>query len=185
MYKFLFKTNKDERDCVAYIDVNILKADPTCIDNHYNINGANYSMSLKPEYSYADLTTILSENEFNMLCAGKSSQTIIDKLNSKDNEKLFEQVQQEEIKAIQDEYCLSEDDVKEIFNYYYLPYRDRGIISCVFDSIEDAGHEEAFSLGYASEENERWFNFEQFGKDLLDGDSYYELSDGSIVYLNY
>ena len=33
-------------------------------------------------------------------------------------------------------------------------------------------------------ENERWFDFESFGNDLLDDSRYYEISDGRIVLLS-
>lgn len=88
-----------------------------------------------------------------------------------------------------DEYNLDEEEVEKIFNEYYLEYRDRGIISCVFANAYDCGYEEAWGYGYIENGNtvqERYFDFEKFGQDLADEDErYLELDDGRIVVLNY
>lgn len=189
-YTFLFKENDtNNRDCVKYIKLKDLSAAPTPINHHYNIYGPCFSMSLKPKYDFDNITTVLSKDEFDVLCSGKYDEStmnsIIEKLNSDENKALFEQVQQEEIEFLMEEYSINEDDVEYIFDNYYLSYRDRGVVSYIFRSIEDAGYEEAHSLGYATDENDRWFDYEKFGEDLLNEEQYLELSSGAVVYMNY
>ena len=86
-----------------------------------------------------------------------------------------------------DKYNLDEEDVEYIFDSYGLDYRDRGIVSYVFNDAYDLGYEEAYSLGYVKRNSvsERYFDFEKFGEDLLEEEQYLELNDGRCVYLNY
>ena len=87
-----------------------------------------------------------------------------------------------------DEYSLDKTDVEKIFNEYGLDYRDRGIVSCIFNDTYDLGYEEAYSCGYLSNDNsvmERYFDFEKFGEDLLENENYLQLDDNRVVVLNY
>ena len=191
-YTFLFKENEtNDRDCVRYIDLEDLKKNDVCIDGRFNVHGACYSMSLKEEDAdYENITTILTEEEYKMLCnpKGKDFTSIIEKLESEANAELFEQVIEEEKEYLMDEYNLDEDDIDTIFDNYGLDYRDRGIVGCVFDDACDLGYEEAYALGYVDTRNsivERYFDFEKFGEDLLEEEQYMQLNDGRCVYLNY
>jgi len=209
MKTFLYKDNSDDRDCVKYIE---LEFNLQC--GHYfsgvHLTGPCFSTSLDYEKPvYDNIKTILTKDEFEQLIQydrdiselkygitegderylkGKKLQAdiqnIVDKLQSEENKELFEEIIEEEKEYMKDEYNLSDDDIELIFGTYYLMYRDRGIVSYVFKGIEDLAYEEAYALGYATEENDRWFDFEKFGKDLLE-EGYLELSDGRIVYLNY
>lgn len=188
---FLYKENTDDRDCVAYIDIEDLQNNYLCVDNHFNIEGACYSKSLRNDFEYEDIVTVLTEEEIKTLInpIGKNLTTIIEKLQSKENQDLFNQIIEEEKEYLMDEYNLSEYDMKKIFEKYYLEYRDRGIISCIFANAYDCGYEEAWSCGYIENGNtvqERYFDFERLGQDLADQDEkYLELDDGRIVVLNY
>lgn len=191
-YTFLFKENgTDDRDCVGYVELKSLKENHLCIDGKFNVHGACYSRSLKDSIvDYEDITTILAEEEFKTLCnpEGKDLTSIIEKLESKENAELFEQIIEEEKEYLMDEYGFDEEDIEHIFDEYYLDYRDRGIVGCVFDDAYDLGYEEAYSLGYVDNRNsivERYFDFEKFGEDLLEEEQYTQLSDGRCVYLNY
>lgn len=190
-YTFLFKENgTDDRDCVRYIDLENLKNNHTCIDGRFNVHGACYSMSLKEDdASYEDITTVLTEEEYKILCNpnGADLTWIIAKLESEENAELFEQIVEEEKEYLMDEYGFNEEDIEQIFNEYYLDYRDRGIVGCVFDDAYDLGYEEAYSCGYVDRDSiaERYFDFEKFGEDLIGEENYLELNDGRIVYLNY
>lgn len=196
MYIFLYKDNSDDRDCVAYVQIEDLEKNHLCCDNHFNKHGSCYSCSLmdngKYGIPYEDIeTTILTEEEYHTLCNPKNKDltAIITKLKSEDNQKLFEKVIKEEIEYLIDEYALSEENIKEIFDNYYLDYRDRSIVGCVYDDAHDCGYEEAINLGYVDNKDPiatRYFDFEQFGQDLVDwNDSYLKLDNGRIVYLNY
>lgn len=187
-YAFLFKENdSNDRDCVAYVDIKDLKQKHTDIIGKFNIHGACYSKSFKAEANYNDVTTILTEEEYYSLSNGLNDclDIIIEKLESEENQELFEEVIQEEIEYLKDEYDLDNKDIEQIFNEYYLGYRDRSIVGCVFDNVEDLSYEEAEQLGYVTKENDRYFNYEKFGEDLLGSEDYIELRDGRIVSLCY
>lgn len=191
-YTFLFKENGiDDRDCVRYVNLEYLKSNHLCIDGKINVHGACYSTSLKEgDADYENITTILTEEEYKMLCnpEGQDFTKIIKKLESEENENLFNEIIEKEKEYLMDKYGFDEEDIEQIFNEYYLDYRDRGIVGCVFNDVCDLGYEEAFSLGYIENDNsiiERYFDFEKFGEDLLEDEDYLELADGRCVYLNY
>ena len=206
---FLFKDNSEDRDCVAYIENKPLWFE--C--NHYfggiDLQGACYSRGFK-DISYDDIKTILSKEEFNSLIEfdkkidelgygiEKGSekynigvelcnkiQPIYNKLNSEENEKLFKEVIEEEKEYLSDEFNLDKDDIETIFDNYGLEYRDRAVVGSVYNSIKDCSYEEAEQYGCVTKENERWFDYDKFGEDLLENEQYLELSDGRVVYLCY
>lgn len=190
-YTFLFKENGTyDRDCVKYIELKDLKENHLCIDGKFNVHGACFSMSLKEDIGYENIKTILTEEEYKMLCnpVGQDFTEIIKKLESQDNKELFDEIVEEEKEYLMEEYGFDEEDVEQIFDEYNLDYRDRGIVGCVFADTYDLGYEEADSLGYIDSRNsivERYFDFEQFGEDLLNEEQYMQLNDGRCVYLNY
>ena len=191
-YTFLFKENgTNDRDCVKYVELKDLKENHICCDGKFNVHGACFSMSLKDDnMSYEDITTILTEEEFKTLCnpKGEDLTSIIEKLESEENEELFEQIIEEEKEYLMDEYGFDEKDIEQIFDEYYLDYRDRGIVGCVFNDIYDLGYEEAYQLGYIDNRDsivERYFDFEKFGEDLVEEEQYMQLNDGRCIYLNY
>lgn len=209
-YIFLYKENTEDRDCCAYIEASPMRWE--C--NHYFgsviLHGACYS---KHDFaSYEDVKTVLTEDEYNQLVNFNEEinalgfgivkgderynkgvelcnaiQPVYDKLLSAENEKLFNEVIEEEKEYLMDEYGFYEEDIEQIFDEYYLDYRDRGIVGCVFNDTYDLGYEEAYGLGYIERGSvaERYFDFDQFGKDLLEEEQYIELNDGRVVYLNY
>ena len=191
-YTFLFKENgTDDRDCVKYIELKDLKKNSLCCDRKFNVRGACYCMSLKEsDTNYEDITTILTEEEYKILCNpdGRDLTSIIEKLESEENEELFKRVVEEEKEYLMYEYNLDEEDIEKIFNEYCLDYRDRGIVSCVFEDVEELGREEAWSMGYVKMNDsimDRYFDFEKFGEDLLEEERYLELNDGRCICLNY
>lgn len=210
VHVFLFKDGLDDRDCVAYINKKPLRFE--C--NHYfggiHLEGPCWSGRSWNKINYDNIQTILTRNEFEQLIEFDNNihnlgysikegderylegvklceniQPIFDKLNSEENEELFNRIIEEEKEYLMDEYSLDEDDVEFIFDNYYLDYRDRGVIACVWDNIEECAQEEAEGLGYVTAANERYFNYEKFGEDLLEEERYLELPDGRIVILNY
>ena len=123
---------------------------------------------------------------------GEDLTEIINKLLSEENNTLFEEVQQEEAEFLRDEYALYEEELEAIFDKYYLDYRDRAVVGCIFKDAYDLGYEEAYSLGIIDNHMEksgfdygRYFDFEKFGEDLTEEESYCELPDGRIAYLCY
>jgi hypothetical protein len=116
-------------------------------------------------------------------------QPIYNKLNSEENERLFEEVIEGEIEYLEQMECLSREDINDIFNNYGLDYRDRSVIGYVYKNSEDLGWEEANDLGYINDKDSitsTYFDYERFGEDLANNDEYYyELSDGRVVMLSY
>lgn len=210
-YLFLYKENTEDRDCCAYIESKPLRWECGHYFGSVILHGACYS---KHDFaSYKDIRTILTEEEYNQLVKFnaelnalgfgitegsekynkgvelcKAIQPIYDKLLSEENQELFEEIQTEETEYLMDEFNLDEDDVQRIFDEYGLDYKDRGVVSCIFNDTYDLGYEEAWSCGYVSNNNsimERYFDFERFGEDLLEDERYMQLNDGRIVVLNY
>ena len=210
---FLYKEqNTDDRDCVKYVELERL-GKLEC--GHYfpkiMVTGACFGGGENfGELDFDNITSILTEGDFKQIddynkelrelgygiTEGDEKyqkgielytaiEPVLNKLLSEENENLFRQVQEEEKEYLMEEHGLDEDDIEQIFDHYYQSYRDRGIISHIFNSIEDASYEEAKSLGYVTKENERWFDYDKFGEDLLEEERYLELSDGRIVVLNY
>lgn len=211
-YLFLYREkDSDDRDCCAYIEAK----NPRWECNHYfgsiTLHGACYSGH--DFLSYDEIETVLTKAEYEELIAydkaindlgygikkgderynkgielSKGIQHIFDKLNSNEAKEFQEHIIESEIEYLKDEYSLSDEDIEKIFDEYYLDYRDRGIVGCVFNDSSDLGYEEAWSLGYIKNGDtiaERYFDYEKFGEDLLEDENYLELDDGRVVSLNY
>lgn len=193
---FLYRTKAaDDRDCCAYIDIADLEKSHTCIDGKFNIYGACYSMSLGGEYAdlaYSEVDTFLTEEQYNRLLnpkAGDDYTDIIKTLTSAEGTEFVEEIFESEAEYIQEEYGLSYDEVMEVYHNYAGDYQDRAIIGYVYQDSSD--------LGYAEMENYfaeykmpdglmHYFNYERFGKDLVnESENYLKLSSGMVVYLNY
>ena len=207
---FLYKDNSEDRDCCAYIEPSRFEC------GHYfsglTLHGACYSGH--DMASYEDIKTVLTETEYNKLVEFSKAiralgsgitkgderyqqgiklcediQPIFDKLESEEAEEFFETIQEEEKEYLKEEYSLDDEDIQQIFDEYYLEYRDRAIVGYVFNDAYDCGYEEALNLGYVNNNDsimERYFDFEKFGQDLAnDDENYLELSDGRIVSLCY
>lgn len=211
-YLFLYKVkDTDDRDCCAYIEAK----NPRWECDHYfggvNLHGACYCGH--DFEAYDDIDTVLTREEYEQLIQFnnnihalgygitkgderyqkgielcKAIQPIFDKLASDEAGEFQNRIIEEEIEYLCDKYNLSQEEVEEIFDNYGLNYRDRAVIGGIFDNSSDLGYEEAWSLGYINHNDsimERYFDYEQFGKDLLEDEYYYELSDGRVVSLCY
>lgn len=210
---FLYRIkNSDDRDCCAYIDA----AGPEFECNHYfssiNVCGSCYSCSEFPVYK--EIETILTKDEyeeiliFNILIkalgygitkgdsryrAGikliDSIKHIYDKLKSDEAFAFFEDIQKSEMEYLKTEYDLSDRDIEEILNEYTEDFRDRSIVSYVYDDSEEAGREEARQLGYVKDDDpisSKYFDYKKFGEDLVNNDNHFmELHDGRVVNLSY
>lgn len=208
---FLYREKENDRDCCAYIEGN----QPRFECNHYFgrviLHGACYCNSSFADYE--DIETILTESEYQALQdydktinnlgygitkgderyqqgikAYESVAPIFEKLRSEEAKEFQQKIIESEIEYIKDEFNLDDDDVETIFNEYGLDYRDRAIIGCVYDNTSDLGYEEAYSFGYINRDDDiisRYFDYEQFGKDLVEEEYYLELDDGRVVSLNY
>ena len=203
---FIYKElNSDDRDIVKYVER------PTFDCGHYfgniGLTGACFSMGLEfPK----DIKTILTKKEINLLLNAQKEigdlgysinvnsrnykkglkiladiEPIFVKLEGKENEKLFEEIIEEEKEYLKEEYYLSDKEVEEIFDNYYLGYRDRGIVGRIYEDVEELGQEEAETYIENLSNFSKYFDYEAFGQDLVSGDNYLELSSGRCVYLCY
>lgn len=206
---FLYRLKNDSsRDVCAYIDET-----PSTFDcGHYfsgvGIQGACYCGG---EFaSYEDIETILTKNEYEILLKFnndikqlgygikegdlryiqgldliKDIQVIYDKLASTEAEKFEESIMNNEKEIIMDIWNLSEDDIEEILNDYSLDYKDRSIIGCVYDDVEELAENEIEQCCDIPDFLENYIDYSKFGEDLLeDREIYKELEDGRVVYYN-
>lgn len=207
LYKDIELEKEGDRDCVVYINATPAKFE--C--NHYfggtSLQNACFSGRDLKKIEYKSIKTFLTEEEFTKLQIFYNEisnlgygivkgderynkgielinniQPIFDKLNSKDGKEFQNQIIEEEINYLMDEFDIDEEELKEIFDL--TDYKDRSFISAVYRDISEVAENEAYEVGYATKENERWFDFESFGNDLLDNSRYHELSDGRIVLLS-
>jgi len=202
-YVFIFKNNKEaesnnpgDRDCVVYTH---REPRPTGL----TLTGSCFSRGFDKNEKYEDMTTILTEKEWDTLVkfdkesirygkvskrktVPKAIKDIWKKLLSDENEALFEKVKEEEIEYMKAEYYLTDEDIEKIFDTYSLDYRDRSIVACVYDDAGDCGETEADSWFEIPEKVQQYFDYQKFGQDLADEDEcYLELDNGKIVRLNY
>jgi len=210
---FLCKVNTEEGDCVKYINNEPLRFECNHYFGGVNLQGATFSTSITEleKIPYKDITTILTEEELNALIKFNKElnnlgygikqgdekyikglklceeiQPIYDKLNSKENEKLFNKIIEEEKEYLKNEYSLDYEDIEEIFNNYNLEYRDREIIGCIYDNVEELGKDIAHSYGYIQDSPiVNYIDFKAFGNDLVDDEYYHLLKDGRVIYYNY
>lgn len=75
---------------------------------------------------------------------------------------------------------LSEDDVSILVSDHGYEIKD---INAVFDNMDDAAESEARSLGYLTDDNERYFDLGRFKEDLKEDENYIELPSGAVVYI--
>nr|DAZ81371.1 MAG TPA: hypothetical protein [Caudoviricetes sp.] len=207
-YLFLYRIkNSDDRDCCAYINA----AGPKFECNHYfgsiTLRGSCYSGKEFPEYK--EIETFLTKDEYEEILtfnifikslgygitkgdskykAGikliDSIKHIYDKLKSDEAFAFFEDIQNSEMEYLKEEYNLSDRDIKKILNEYTEDFRDRSIVSYVYDDSEEAGREEAWQLGYDSISSKH-FGYKKFGENLVKNDYFMKLCDGRVVRLNY
>lgn len=210
-YIFLYREkDSEDRDCCAYIE-----PQPRFECGHYFgsvvLHGACY---WKHDFAdYDNIETVLTREEYQTLIDYNKAindlgygikegdyrykrgmnmaadvQFVFDKLQSDEAKKFQAQIIKSEMEFLKDEYGLDDDDIEKIFNEYYLDYKDRAVVGYVFKDSDDLGYEEAWELGYINNKDtisERYFDYERFGKDLLENENYLELKDGRVVSLMY
>ena len=203
--------NDDDRDVVKYIEFNGFECGHYFSGLH--VCGAcfyGFEKELKEivEKEYDKLETILTREEFlklfdindrlkelgygiekdserynkGLAIIQEYKDIIETRLLNKENELLFEKVINDEKEYLKETYDLTDELIEEIYDNYFGDYSDRAIVSYVWNDIDELVEEEKFELGY---ENIKYFVDDAFGRDLLDSEYYYELSDGRIVSYSY
>jgi len=220
---FLFRDNKVFERCAKtgmsdYEDEVLLYIkDTPMIFEHGNffrgtlIRGVQHGFWLNCfDLEYKDITTILTENEFEQLrkfCLAikelgngidekndkryvqgvelcKGIQPVYDKLNSKENEELYEKILEEEIAFIMKRNNLSKDDIKKIYEDYPTCNRNRSTIFWVYDSIDEFIVEKGINceLDYAIEESGESFDRKSIAQEWLKS-KYITLCEGETIML--
>lgn len=209
---FIYKEqNTNDRDCVKYVDADRRVFECGHYFTTIGLTGACFSQGLRlEEIDFDNITTILTREDFekiaefnkaiNELGYGisvgderyergielrKQVEPILEKLKSDENRKLFEEIMEEEIEYLMDEYSLDEYEVEYIFDNYGLDYRDRGVVGYIYDDAEDCGIEFAENCMDVPRQLEAYIDYEKLGRDLLADECYLELPDERVVYLNY
>lgn len=188
MKYFAYKIkNSNDRDCVAYIDTKKYKNQIT--NYPVGVEGSCYCCQIDTHTkftNYSELETILTENEYNLLLSPNEVDLtcIMEKLESEENQVFFENVIQEEIEYLKDEFYLSDKNIEEIFMYYFLDYKDRSIISAIYDSVEDLAVEIVEEFYNIPDILKNYIDYNSFGENELLENEYIELSDDRVVRLS-
>lgn len=159
---------------------------------------------------YSNVVTILSKNEFDILrCFSRDIDMlggnielndfryakgielceevmyIYDKLNSKENQELFAKIIIEEKMFICDEYGLADGYVDDIFKNYGLEYKDRSVISYMFDDIEKFSMEKCEDFGCISNKVSRtYFDYKSYGNGLMDNEKSQKIDNDKTVQID-
>lgn len=98
------------------------------------------------------------------------------------------EIMADERNRIMEKFSLDADQVNDIFDN--TDYHDIGAISGIYESVQDFGEEEAWSLGIFSSHDDSFFSvledcfdFEKFGYKCMEDDYAVELDDGRVVTL--
>ena len=198
-YFLLKENNTNDRDCVKYLE----------FDNEnefsFGICGACFwGISREKQdilNNYDNLTTALTKEELTQLFEIDSIWTdnrttdnattlynIKKKLESEENAKLFEQVQEEEKEFLYNEYSLDYNDIEDVFDHYTMEYRDRAIIGNIWKDTYELGNNYVNCCENIPHYLDTYIDYEQFGRDMVENDYdniYFELTDGRIVELSY
>lgn len=180
---FAYRLLGDDRDGCAYYAENVGEGSTS-------ITGPCFSMQFGKHIGgglvdYGDVETFLSREEFEQARDAGVTSGIIEKLRSPEAIGFAEEIMEDERYAMCREHGLTEEDVDAILFEYGADYRDRGLISCAFDSWEAAAEDEAWQLGYTSTpEEERYFNYDALIDDMQEYGGWMEVPSGKIVRIN-
>lgn len=186
---FLFKLKSEDRDCVAYVDIDDIKNNRRDIVGSIIIQGACYVTGLK-NIEYEDISYCqLTKRQFESLKKynEKDFNNVLTVLLSEENDNLFQIVIEEEKEFMGREYNLTEEEIEEVLDNYYGEFKDRGIISRIYNYKEDI-FEELIEEGAMECDKQLlpYINIEEFVDSvILNDEIYYELYNGLIVCYNY
>lgn len=122
-----------------------------------------------------------------MLKISNDINCMLDKLRSGDNEELFQNIVEEEKVWCMNEYNLSKEQIDDIFDNYNGNYQDRSIICTIYEDKEDMFDNLRWNgCIEVSDYLVDYVDKERYISDILEEDNtFYELSDGRIVYYSY
>ena len=204
LFLYQLKDNK-ERDKFAYIENGVV-----FVCDHYfrtpKREGACYSGGWFADYE--DIITILTKKEYcefvkfscdvNRFGYGieKDSEKynecievinrhkyLYNKLNSKENEELYNNLINEDWNRFKKENYLDDEDIEKIKENYYDDYKDSSIVSYIAEDLCSYAEEFIDSTCNIEEWIKQYIDFEEMGKGLLE-DRGIELNDGRVVIYN-
>lgn len=215
MKKLFLLRIKDEndRDAIKYLDLESGKFECGHYFAGLRICGACFSgfESELKKYDYTNFDTILTEKELNRLWNfdnkihdlgygitkdderykkglkyNEEIKDILVKLESEENQIFFKKIQEEEKEILKNDYNLTDEELSELWDNYFGDYKDRAIVSYIYNDFDEFAEETAES--YCMEENEtvkKYFDYEAWGNDLLEDSTYYQLESGRVVMYSY
>lgn len=180
-YVFLGKIkNSDDRDVFAYIDCEYT--------DRLQLSGACYSgfeEEFKKEFENDNFESFLSKEELKKLFENQGIKEAIEKLQSNEALEFADKIFEAEHEYMMDCENLSSEELEEIIENYYLPYRDRAIISYIWNNYEELAEEWVASCYNVDTWVAGYIDYEAMGEDLAGNEDYYVLDDGRIVQYNY
>lgn len=191
MKKFLLKINKENKaPIVVYVDPATLRK------GRFRVDVPNmFQLSYIGEVKYSDLTTLLTEEEFESIFHGDNYHgilyrakskginipAILNKVESEENEKLFERVIQEEKDYLINKEDMREDDVNYLFDCLG-DYRDSSALCRLFKNEKDLGEYYVDDNYNVDSFLEKYIDYEAIGRCVLDDDTrYLKLPSGLIA----
>lgn len=197
MKKFLLKINRENQESiVAYVDPAMLRK------GHFNLSFCHpphvvFDMLYEGEVKYSDLTTLLTEEEFKAICRDESITfraifdkvksgeinipDILNKVESEENEKLFERVIQEEKDYLINKEGMREDDVNYLFDCLG-DCKDSSALTGLFKNEKELGEYYVDDNYNVDSFLENYIDYEAIGRCILEDDSrYLKLPSGVIA----
>lgn len=189
IFAFHYKNN----NVSYYIDIKELqefiddKFPLDCLSSGFGC-GSHSSWERIEKFQYEDVETILTKEEFDTLAnripiTKEMVQTIIDKLNSDENEDFLDKIIDRELECLKEEYNLSDNDINNIKDYVPKKYfLDRKCICQIYDSYEELGEyiiDEFYNIPHNLLS---YFNTSDFAYDVIqDNANFMVMDDYRIV----
>ena len=211
LFLFRNKENIQDRDACKYVEGQELPESLFHCGHYFGcviLCGPNFSGGEFPPYDEVD--TFLSEDDYNKLIDFNKSinelgygiekgderyqkgielcrgiEPIFDKLRSDEAATFKHKIMESEHEMMKEEYYLSDDDVDTILSNYNEGYEDKGIVDYVYENHTELGERWADEIYNIDEMTSRYFDYEQYGEDIAEGEEFVELSDGRIASLSY
>lgn len=146
--------------------------------------GSHSSWERIGNFQYEDVETILTKEEFDVLAnripiTKETLQTVIDKLDSDENEELLNTIVDRELECLKETYNLSDNDIDNIKNdleekKYYI---DRNCICYIYDSYDELGQyiiDEFYDIPHNLLS---YFNTSDFAYDVIQEDTKFMVMD--------
>lgn len=204
---FLYREKNNDRDRCGYIeDRNFV--DRFTHGRYFcgiNIQGACFCGSDFPKYE--EIETVLTKEQYNDLVKISKAfselgygitmgdgryekgikicnrlEKILEVLRSEKTKEFFENIIKEEKAELAEDYNLTEDEVEQIWANNPTEYKDKSIVSCIYDDAEDVAREVCDSCYDIPDNLEEYVDYAKMGADMVsEGREYYEFEDGRVV----